>query len=164
MVYVLDANVFIQAKNLYYGFDFCPAFWAWIDRENAAGQVFSIEQVGYELKSGADQLATWAAARGNALFLVPDQTMLGSLPTVSAWVTGQQYSPAAVSRFLQVADYYVLARALAHGDVVITHEKPSSSMKKVKIPDVCIGLGVKCMTPYEMLRVERARFVLAPKP
>ena len=24
----------------------------------------------------------------------------------------------------------------------------------------CIGLGIKCMTPYEMLRRERARFVL----
>jgi len=27
MAYLLDANVFIQAKNLYYGLDFCPAFW-----------------------------------------------------------------------------------------------------------------------------------------
>lgn len=25
--YLLNANVFIQAKNLHYGFDFCPAFW-----------------------------------------------------------------------------------------------------------------------------------------
>ena len=25
--YLIDANVFIQAKNLHYGFDFCPAFW-----------------------------------------------------------------------------------------------------------------------------------------
>lgn len=27
MAYLLDANVFIQAKNRHYGFDFCPAFW-----------------------------------------------------------------------------------------------------------------------------------------
>jgi hypothetical protein len=26
MAYLLDSNVFIQAKNLHYGFDFCPAF------------------------------------------------------------------------------------------------------------------------------------------
>ena len=25
MSYLLDANVFIQAKNLHYGIDFCPA-------------------------------------------------------------------------------------------------------------------------------------------
>lgn len=28
MTYLLDANVFIQPKNLHYGLDFCPAFWA----------------------------------------------------------------------------------------------------------------------------------------
>ena len=32
MAYLLDTNVFIQAKNLYYGFDFCPAFWDWLGR------------------------------------------------------------------------------------------------------------------------------------
>jgi hypothetical protein len=32
---------------------------------------------------------------------------------------------------------------------------------KNKIPDACIGLGVRCVTPFEMLRNERARFVLA---
>ena len=26
--------------------------------------------------------------------------------------------------------------------------------------NACIGLGIKCMTPFEMLRTERARFVL----
>jgi hypothetical protein len=39
-------------------------------------------------------------------------------------------------------------------------EVPASSSKKIKIPNACIGLGVKCMTPFEMLRNERARFVL----
>jgi hypothetical protein len=67
-----------------------------------------------------------------------------------------------VSTFLQVADYYLVVHALAHGYTVVTHEVPSPSSKKVKIPNACIGVGVKCMTPYEMLRVERARFVLGP--
>lgn len=160
MAYLLDANVFIQAKNLHYGFDFCPAFWDWIERENAAGRAFSIERVGDELKAGADELATWAAARGDDFFLVPDQGMLASLPRVSAWVTTQNYSPAAVNAFLQVADYYLVSRALAHSDVLVTHEVPSNSANKVKIPNACIGLGIKCMTAFEMLRLERARFVL----
>ena len=43
---------------------------------------------------------------------------------------------------------------------MVTHEVASPSTKKIKIPNVCIGLGIKCMTPYEMLRLERARFVL----
>jgi Domain of unknown function (DUF4411) len=160
MAYLLDTNVFIQGKNLHYGFDFCPAFWDWIERENASGRVFSIERVGDELSAGADELATWAKARESALFLAPDSQMLASLPLVSTWVTGQRYVPAAVNTFLQVADYYLVARALAHTDIVVTHEVASGSINKVKIPDVCIGMGIKCMTPFEMLRVERARFIL----
>ncbi|RMF56764.1 MAG: DUF4411 family protein [Calditrichaeota bacterium] len=42
MSYLLDANVFIQAKNLHYGFDFCPAF-QWLIK-NASGTVFNIEE------------------------------------------------------------------------------------------------------------------------
>ncbi len=46
MPHLLDANVFIQAKKLHYGLDFCPAFWDWLMRKNATGTVFSIEKVG----------------------------------------------------------------------------------------------------------------------
>lgn len=42
MAYLLDANVFIAAKNLHYGLDFCPAFWEWLIERNQAGRVFSI--------------------------------------------------------------------------------------------------------------------------
>lgn len=69
MAYLLDANVFIEAKNRYYGLDFCPAFWDWLDSENAAGRVFSIEKVGDELATVADELSIWAAARDSAFFL-----------------------------------------------------------------------------------------------
>ena len=72
------------------------------------------------------------------------------------------YEPAAVNTFLQIADSYLVAHALAHGDTVGTHEMPAPSIKKIKIPNACNGVGVKCMTPFEMLRHERARVVLAP--
>lgn len=163
MAYLLDANVFIQAKNLYYGLDFCPAFWDWLIVQNAARQVFSIERVGDEIEAGADELAAWAADRGPGFFVKPDAAMLPALGSVSAWATGQRYEPAAVNTFLQVADYYLVAQSLAHGHTVVTHEIASTSTKRIKIPDACIGLGIKCMTPFEMLRRERARFVLGPQ-
>lgn len=160
MPYLLDANVFIQAKNLHYGLDFCPAFWDWLIEANAADAVFSIEKVGDEVEAGGDDLSTWAAARGPGFFLKPDALLLPALGSVSAWATGQRYEPAAVNTFLQVADYYLVAHALAYGHTVVTHEVAAPSIKKIKIPNACIGVGVKCMSPYEMLRVERARFVL----
>ena len=160
MAYLLDANVFIQAKNLHYGLDFCPAFWDWLIEANAANTVFSTEKVGDEIEAGGDDLSTWAIARGPRFFLKPDAPLLPALSSVSAWAIGQGYEPAAVNTFLQVADYYLVAHALAHGHTVVTHEVAAPSIKKIKIPNACIGLGVKCMSPYEMLRLERARFVL----
>lgn len=163
MAYLLDANVFIQAKNLHYGFDFCPAFWDWVIRKNAAGEVFSIEKICDELIAGADELSEWADARGNGFFLRPDEAILPALAKVSTWANGQHYDPAAVSTFLQVADYWLVAHALAHGHAVVTHEIPAETPRKIKIPNACVALGIRCVTPFEMLRRERARFVLGAK-
>jgi hypothetical protein len=163
MAYLLDANVFIAAKNLHYGFDFCPAFWDWILEKGESGIVLSIEKVGDELAALEDDLSSWADAHGPRFFLRPDASVFPALATVSAWASGRGYESSAVSTFLQVADYYLVAQALAGRHIVVTHEVPSASTWKIKIPDACIGLGIKFMTPYEMLRAERARFVLGAK-
>ena len=160
--YLLDANVFIQAKNLHYGFDFCPAFWDWLVAQNGGGKVASIEKVADELHAGEDELSTWSEARGDGFFLRPDSAVVPALRTVADWAGGNGYQPAAVATFLQVADYWLVAHALAHNCTVVTHEVPADSMRKIKIPNACIGLGLRCMSPYEMLRRERARFVLGP--
>jgi len=160
MAYLLDANVFIQAKNLHYGLDFCPAFWDWILAGNKVKKVYSIEKVGDEIRVGDDDLSEWADEHKDKLFLKPDQTMLRVVERVSTWATSQKYESAAVSTFLQLADYYLVAYALAHGHIIVTHEIAANSPKKIKIPNACIGLGIKCMSPFEMLRHEHARFIL----
>ena len=160
MSYLLDANVFIQAKNLHYGLDFCPAFWQWVIDSNTHQRVFSIDKVGDELAAGADKLTDWAKENGNGLFRKTDTAVAAEFGKVSTWVTGQQYEPAAINTFLQVADFYLIAHALAGGHTVVTHEVAANSVKRIKIPNVCIGLGLRFMTPYEMLRVEKAKFVL----
>jgi hypothetical protein len=160
MAYLLDANIFIQAKNLHYGLDFCPAFWEWLIANNVAGEVFSIEKVADEIAAGGDELSDWCAQRGEGFFLKPDAALLPAFATVSGWANGQNYEPAAVNTFLQVADYFLVTYALAHEHVVVTHEIVANTTKRIKIPNACIGLNIKFMTPYEMLRREGARFIL----
>ena len=161
MAYLLDADVFIRAKNLHYGLDFCPAFWDWLIAQNNSGRVFSIEKVEDEIQAVADEISEWAAGLGPGFFLRPDENIFPSLATVSAWAKSREYTPVAVNSFLQVADYYLVAHAHALAYTLVTHEVPSASTRRIKIPDACIGLRIKCMTPYEMLRREKARFVLA---
>jgi len=161
MAYLLDANVFITAKDLYYGFDFCPAFWDWLIRQNQAGRVFSIDHVRDEIIGSDDGLTQWAADRDNGFFLSADAATVGPLAAVAQWVNQQaQYTPAAKNTFLQVADYYLVAQALAGGHTVVTHEKPENSRHRVKIPNVCLGVDIPYVNTFDMLRRERARFVL----
>jgi hypothetical protein len=158
--YVLDANVFMSAKNLHYGFDFCPAFWEWLIHAGNAGSVFSIDKVADEINAGQDDLAAWARNEGRELFRRTPAALAAQFIALSAWVTSQQYSPAAINVFLQAADFYLIAHAMAGGHTVVTHEVPANTSNRIKIPDACLGLDVRFMTPYQMLRTERARFVL----
>ena len=158
--YLLDSNVFIQAKNLHFGFDFCPAFWDWLVEQNRTLRVASIEKVSDELAAGGDDLTAWAADQGDGFFLKPDGPVLRVLGRVSSWASSANYESAAVSTFLERADFWLVAHALAHHRTVVTHEVPANTTTKIKIPNACSNLGVPCVSPFDMLRRERARFVL----
>ena len=160
MAYLLDTNAFIEAKRRWYGFDFCPAYWDWLDEANATHKVFSIEKVADELVAGDDELVPWTRDRLGTLFLKPDNRVLASLSSISRWATRGIYEAAAGSVFLEAADSYLVAHAHAHGFTVVTHEKVASSPRLVKIPNACVEMGVKYVNTFEMLRAERARFVL----
>ena len=153
--------MFIQAKNLHYGVDFVPGFWDWLQSANESGLVASVSGVLDEILAVNDDLSIWAAQRGHGFFIPPDEPILPALAQVANWANGQNFDAAAVATFLQVADYWLVSHALAHDFIVVTHEIPANSIKKIKIPNACIGVGVRCVTPFEMLRNEAARFVLA---
>jgi hypothetical protein len=163
-MYLLDANVFIQAKNIHYGFDFCPGFWEWLDQAAADGRVASIRKVHDELIAGDDELTQWAHERANSMFQETDEHVLTSLRQLSTWAVGADYEQTAVSTFFQGADYYLVGHAHAYAHVVVTHEVPSPATKKIKIPDACIGMRVPYLTTFTMLRQERVRLVLQQQP
>jgi hypothetical protein len=160
MTYLLDANVFIEAKRRHYGFDFCPAFWDWLIEQNVSRRVFSVEKIGAELRVGGDDLADWAAARGERFFLPTDEGTLRGLTRAVRWASTQNYRPGALNLFADDADAYLVGHAAEHDFVVVTHEIPSDGLKQVKIPNACVGLNVRYLNTFEMLRAESARFVL----
>lgn len=162
MAYILDSDVFIDAKNRYYGFDFAPAFWEWLVRKNDEGCIFSVEDVRNELEEGNDELCDWIRGLGNRFFLPPTDQMVNAERVVSDWVQmpEQQYLPRAVADFLDCADLHVVAYARALNYTVVTLEKIENTRKKVKVPNVCNGLNIECINTFQMLRREQPRFVL----
>lgn len=149
MAFVLDSNILIQAKNEYYAFDICPGFWELLEREAAAGNLLSIEQVFDEIQDGKDELAEWVAGRRE------------QVSEVSQWVMSADYKDAAKRDFLANADPFIIAFAKANGHIVASHEVHiEGERRKVKIPTVCSALGVECVRTFDMLRALGAKFVL----
>jgi hypothetical protein len=58
-VYVLDANVFIEAARRYYAFDVAPTFWTGLVHHATQGRIKSIDKIKQELERGNDDLAEW---------------------------------------------------------------------------------------------------------
>ena len=69
--------------------------------------------------------------RSSPQSLPPDSAIVPSLVAVSTWAGGGGYEPGAVSQFVQVADYYLVAHSHAHGFVTVTHEV-SATLKRTK--------------------------------
>lgn len=159
MTWLLDTNVFVSAARREYGLDFCPAFWEWLIDANAAGRVHSLDKVLAELVPG-DDVAEWAAARPAGFFLPLLPSDAPSLAQVAAWARAGTFTAAAATEFLGIADSQLVAAAHARKLTVVTHEVPSNSKQRIKVPTACVALGVTYASPYEMLRREKARFIL----
>lgn len=110
-VYVLDANIFIEACKRYYAFDIVPAFWEAIRQRAEAGHIQSIDRVCQEISAfpGKDDLKTWAADEFINYF-VSTQTgeVIQSFRDVMNWSVQQsQFTEAAKNEFASVADSWL---------------------------------------------------------
>ncbi len=154
-VYLLDANVFIEAARRYYAFDLTPRFWEHLVRLAEAGQIQSIDRVKQELERGKDELATWIKGAFNSAFASTDDTdVIRSFAEIMTWVQGQnQFWDAAKANFAGGADGWLVAYARVKGCVIVTHEVAApDARRKVPIPNVCEVFNITFVDTFEMLR------------
>lgn len=160
MPYLLDADVLIEGKKRWFGFDFCPGFWDWIDAAHAAGVVRSVEAVRTEVLAGDDELVEWVNDRRH-LFVAPDEAVVSAFGELVDWAySSSVYEDVAKATFASAADAWLLAQARVSGEVVVTHEVANNSAKQIKIPEVAAAFGVQVMNSFDLLRTERVRLVL----
>jgi ribosomal protein L7Ae-like RNA K-turn-binding protein len=162
-MYLLDANTYIQAKNVYYQMSFCPAYWAWLDQQFEASTVASIQLVYDELVDGDDELSEWVKERKAHFMPVSSDAIQDKFVEVAQYAAELDgKKPENVAEFLAKADPWLVATAAVSGATVVTHESlvPESSTK-VKIPNICKEFGVPYISTFQLLKVLEARFVLA---
>lgn len=161
--YVLDANVFIEAKRRYYAFDLCPGFWNFLIQHEQACRLLSVRPVWKELMDYKDELSDWVSEKipQECFASCETEEVAEAYARLIAWVFGEkQFSQAAKDEFAREPDGWLIAYALAYGHTVVTHEVYAPDVKKrVPIPNVCRAFGIRHVDTFEMLRALAVRFV-----
>jgi hypothetical protein len=160
-MYLLDANVFIQAKNSYYRFETFPTFWQWLDTAQDNTLLASIQPIYDELIRGRDELADWTKARkeGNWFLPVDDESTQQQLSEIAVWVMAQPFTSHAQDDFLRGGDPWLIAKAATLSATLVTLEKLDlKSKRKIFIPNVCRHFRVPYVDTFDMLRQLGARF------
>ncbi len=172
--YVLDANVFIQAKKTYYGFDLCPGFWKALAALHESKRVFSIDKVCDELvrkknkpDDEPDPLSDWAEEAVPDTFFkkTQDQAVIDAFQDMMTWVNSEsQFTPAAKAEFASAADGWLIAYAKVNELTVVTHEVLApDAEKKVPMPNVGLEFDVDYVNTFEMLEDLKVKFILSTK-
>jgi predicted nucleic acid-binding protein len=158
--YCLDANVLINAWNTYYSRAICEGYWEVMSVLGHRGRIFIAEHVKEEIVRTDDALADWLQGSGIPVYLVDTRVT----EIVSAIYAADPRHEFLVdnTRGRSLADPWVIAHAIAEGACVVTKEnKVTASDKKVKIPNVCEKMGVRCIYDFDMIRELEIRFSCA---
>lgn len=162
MIYLLDTNVYIEAKNRYYQMSIFPGFWAWLEMGMASEQLLSICMVRDELLDNKDELAEWARSHKARFLTEDDRETQENFAAIAQHVMEHPvFAAQQKENFLSVADPWLIAKAKVLGATVVTQEAlaPANS-KKVKIPNVCRQFGVDYCNTFTLLSMLEAQFIL----
>lgn len=153
MLYLLDANVLIDANRDYYPIERVPEFWDWlVDRGNKQQTKIPLEMY-EEVVKGTDDIPRWLKGNKDALLL--DETVN---ETLVAQVTESRYAPDLNDEEIEKLgrDPFLIAYALhdLHRRCVVTTEasRPSRLRANRHVPDVCQDLGVRCCNTFQFIK------------
>lgn len=152
--FVLDSNIFIEAHRRYYAFDICPGFWDSLTEYCGMRRLLSIDRVLEELRENNDPLSEWAKEAPKELFVsTREEAIYTRYKEIMAWAYGNDFSADAKAKFARGADGWLIAYAIVHGGVLVTHEKYANQARnKVPIPNVCKPFHVECTDTFKMIR------------
>lgn len=170
MLFLLDTDVLIEAKNQYYPIDRVPQFWVWI-LHNATHEHIKIPiKVIDEILRGNDELTQWV--RSNRAILELDEEV-DAQDWYETLTKGYGYSFAEAAQqdlVEQRADPFLIAHALLDTSArrVVTMERAPTAPSNLphpinrKIPTVCDLLGVEHLDTFTLIRELDFRIPLSP--
>ncbi len=157
--YLLDSNIFITSEHQI-PHDIFEGFWHKLGACLESGTAVLHQTVADELKRKQDPLVEWIEGLDGVEPMPASDKTLEKYLEVCAWADGQGYNPQALREFKDEsrADAWLCAEALASGLTLVTYETRLNSLKKVKIPNVCEGLGARYVNGFDFMRAQGFKF------
>ena len=151
--YLVDSDILITAKNLYYAFDLCPGLWKSLLHYHGEGRVFSFDRVRNELLVGRsdEDLFQWVKNDVPEEFFLPvDTDELARVYTdIMMWVQRHpNYFDHAKAKFATGADGWLVACAQVRGATVVTNEQPAPASRR----DVKLRMSAMRSKPHDEIR------------
>ena len=153
MLYLIDANVLIDANRDYYPTDRVPEFWDWLVAMGRRGRVKVPLEIYEEIIAGNDALVDWLKDNKNAMLL--DESVSADLV---ANVVDRGYANDLTDDELEIMgrDPFLIAYALADlgRRCIVTTEasKPNRQRANRHIPDVCSDFDILCIDTFQLIR------------
>lgn len=154
-IYCMDTSGWLDGWSRHYPPDVFPSLWTRLEELIANGSIKSSEEVYIEINAKDDSLHDWIKTRKKNL-LIP----LGAeVQAIASEILNQHPRLVDTLKGRSQADPFVIATAEHLGATVVTGERPSNSLARPRIPDVCNARGrARCISFLEMLKELGWRF------
>ncbi len=155
--YCIDANVLIQAWQKYYSPKFCPDYWNVLDELGKQNKIFICEDVYGEIKKTEDDLYDWLK-KCNIPIKKSSENVIKCLKEIYQNPLHLKLVDNTKNRSL--ADPWVIAHAMSENAVVVSKEEKitATNTDKVKIPNVCENMNVRCINDFEFIHEIKLKF------
>ena len=156
-MYLLDANVLIDANMYYYPVERVPQFWDWLAAMGQQGFVKIPSEIFDEVvkprPDDPDQVIGWLLDReGSLVFEGATPSALVTRVTEEGY--GDKLSDVDIGKIGR--DPFLIAYALQdiENRVVVSNEvsKPNAQGPNRRVPDVCASFHVRCINVFQLIR------------
>ncbi len=161
MLYLLDANTLISAKNFYYPIGRVPEFWDWLVYQGQLSNVKIPIEIYEEFKDTKpkdgqkDELALWADTLEVKEALLFDEE---SEPDLVSRVIYEGYTPDPTDDDIMKMgrDPFLISYALKdiQNRSVVTTEasRPKRVGANRHVPDVCDAFNIRCINTFQLIQ------------
>jgi Domain of unknown function (DUF4411) len=150
MTYCIDTSSLIAAWQERYPIENFPAFWTKLEALIAEERLVAPIDVLHETKKRSDELHTWLKARKRMFRELDDDVQIEAAQVLAQFprLVGER-------KMRTSADPFVIALARVGGFQLVTDEKPTGSLSRPNIPDVCTELNMTTIGLLQLIKSEK---------